>query len=50
MARMRAQKRAIHLRATDIAAERSAADHSLEVRLKEYDSAFLSQALQHERA
>ncbi|RZJ15498.1 MAG: hypothetical protein EON50_01590 [Acidovorax sp.] len=47
LARMRAQKRAVQLRAAAIA---SAADRSLEVRLKEYDSAFLSQALQHERA
>ncbi|MCE4555366.1 hypothetical protein [Pelomonas cellulosilytica] len=50
MARMRAQRRAVQIRAGEIAAERSAADHSLELRLKEYDSAFLSQALQHERA
>ncbi|OJA84424.1 hypothetical protein [Burkholderia ubonensis] len=49
LVRMRAQRRAVQLRATEIAAERSAADRSLEVRLKEYDSAFLSQALQHER-
>ncbi|KVG06595.1 hypothetical protein WJ24_01820 [Burkholderia vietnamiensis] len=47
--RMHAQKRAVQLRAAEIAAERSAADRSLEIRLKEYDSAFLSQALQHER-
>jgi hypothetical protein len=50
LARMRTQKRAIQLRATEISAERSAADRSLEARLKDYDSAFLSQALQHERA
>lgn len=50
LVRMRAQKRAVQLRAAEIAAERHAADRSLEVRLKEYDSAFLSQALQHERA
>lgn len=49
LARMRAQKRSVQLRAAEIAAERSVADRSLEVRLKEYDSAFLSQALQHER-
>lgn len=49
MGRMRAQQRAIQLRAAEIGVERSAADRSLEVRLKEYDSAFLSQALQHER-
>lgn len=50
LARMRAHRRAVQIRASEIAAERSAADHSLELRLKEYDSAFLSQALQHERA
>ncbi len=50
LARMRAQRRTVQLRAAEIASARSAADHSLEVRLKEYDSAFLSQALQHERA
>ncbi|MDO3608529.1 hypothetical protein [Ralstonia pseudosolanacearum] len=49
LARMREQRRIVQLRAVEIAAERSAADHSLEVRLREYDSAFLSQALQHER-
>lgn len=49
LARMHAQKRAVQLRAAEISAERSAADRSLAVRLKEYDSAFLSQALQHER-
>lgn len=50
LARMRAQRRTLQLRAAEISAERSAADRALEVRLKEYDSAFLSQALQHERA
>jgi hypothetical protein len=50
LGRMRGQRRAVQLRAAEIAAERGAADRSLEVRLKEYDSAFLSQALQHERA
>jgi uncharacterized Zn finger protein (UPF0148 family) len=50
LARTRAQRRAIQMRASEISAERSAADHSLELRLEEYDSAFLSQALQHERA
>ncbi len=49
LARMHSQRRAVQLRAADVAAERRAADHSLEVRLKDYDSAFLSQALQHER-
>ncbi len=49
LARMREQRRIVQLRTLEIAAERSAADHSLEVRLREYDSAFLSQALQHER-
>lgn len=49
LTRMRTQKRAVQLRAAEVAAERSAADYSLEIRLKEYDSAFLSQALQHER-
>ncbi|GAA5233530.1 hypothetical protein FOZ76_08425 [Verticiella sediminum] len=49
LVRTRAQSRALQQRAIEIAAERSAVDHSLEVRLKEYDSAFLSQALQHER-
>lgn len=49
LVRMRSQRRAVQLRAAEVAAERNAADHSLEVRLKEYDSAFLSQALQHER-
>jgi hypothetical protein len=50
LARIRAQKRVVQLRASELAAERNAADRSLEVRLREYDSAFLSQALQHERA
>ncbi len=49
LVRMRSQRRAVQLRAAEVAAQRSAADHSLEVRLKEYDSVFLSQALQHER-
>lgn len=49
LVRMLKQRRAIQLRTAEVAAERRAADHSLEVRLKEYDSAFLSQALQHER-
>lgn len=49
LGRMRGQRRAVQQRAAEIAAERNAADRSLEVRLKEYDSAFLSQALQHER-
>ncbi|MBI2309085.1 MAG: hypothetical protein HYU78_17485 [Rhodocyclales bacterium] len=49
LVRLLKQRRAIQLRAAEVAAERRAADHSLEVRLKEYDSAFLSQALQHER-
>lgn len=49
LARMRAQRRTVRLRAAEIAAERSLADRSLEIRLKEYDTAFLSQALQHER-
>lgn len=49
LVRLRNQRRSVQLRAAEIAAERSAADRSLEVRLKEYDSAFLSQALQHER-
>jgi hypothetical protein len=47
---MRSQKRAVQLRAAEITTERDAADRSLEVRLRDYDSAFLSQALQHERA
>lgn len=50
LTRMRAQKRAVVLRAGEIASERSAADRALDIRMKEYDSAFLSQALQHERA
>ncbi|UXC18823.1 hypothetical protein [Comamonas squillarum] len=50
LVRTRAQKRAVLLRAEEIASARSAADHALDIRLKEYDSAFLSQALQHERA
>lgn len=50
LARMRAQLRSVQLRAAEIASARNAADRSLEVRLREYDSAFLSQALQHERA
>jgi hypothetical protein len=50
LARMRAQKRAVQIRAVEISAERTAADQSLDLRLREYDSAFLSQALQHERA
>lgn len=50
LARMRVQKRAVVLRAGEIASERSAADRALDIRMKEYDSAFLSQALQHERA
>jgi len=50
LARMRAQKRAVLLRSGEIASERSAADRALDIRLKEYDSAFLSQALQHERS
>ena len=49
LTRMRAQKRAVVLRAGEIASERSAADRALDIRMKEYDSAFLSQALQHER-
>ncbi|QDF96912.1 hypothetical protein CJ010_10410 [Azoarcus sp. DD4] len=49
LARMRTQRRTVQLRAAEIAAERSAVDRSLDVRLREYDSAFLSQALQHER-
>lgn len=49
LTRLRAQRRIVHLRDAEIAAERNAVDRSLEVRLKEYDSAFLSQALQHER-
>jgi len=47
--RMRTQKRSVQLRTEEISAERSSADQSLALRLKEYDSAFLSQALQHER-
>lgn len=50
LGRMRVQKRAVVLRAGEIASERSAVDRALDIRLKEYDSAFLSQALQHERA
>ncbi len=50
LTRMRAQKRAVVLRAGEIASERSAVDRALDIRMKEYDSAFLSQALQHERA
>ncbi|MFC4299587.1 hypothetical protein [Castellaniella ginsengisoli] len=49
LARMHAQKRAVQIRVDEVVAERSAADHALGVRLREYDSAFLSQALQHER-
>lgn len=49
LVRLRSQRRLVHLRAAEISAERSSVDRSLEVRLKEYDSAFLSQALQHER-
>lgn len=49
LTRMHAQKRAVQFRIEEIRAERNEADLSLEVRLKEYDSAFLSQALQHER-
>ena len=50
LTRMRAQKRAIFFRAEEIASKRNATDHALDIRMKEYDSAFLSQALQHERA
>lgn len=49
LTRLRTQKRSVQLRAAEIASERAATDHSLDLRLKEYDSAFLSQALQHER-
>lgn len=49
LTRMRAQKRAVVLRAEEITSERSATDRALDIRMKEYDSAFLSQALQHER-
>lgn len=47
--RMRVQKRSVQSRTTEISAERTSADRSLALRLQEYDSAFLSQALQHER-
>lgn len=49
LVRMLRQRRVVQLRTAEVAAERSAVDHSLAVRLQEYDSAFLSQALQHER-
>lgn len=47
--RMRAQKRAVQSRTAEISAERTSADRSLSLRMHEYDTAFLSQALQHER-
>lgn len=48
--RLRAQRRAVQSRLVEATSERTAADQSLTLRLQEYDSAFLSQALQHERA
>lgn len=50
LARMRAQNRTVQARATELRRERLETDRALAVRLREYDSAFLSQALQHERA
>ena len=47
--RMRAQKHGVQTRSAELSAQRSATDRSLALRLREYDSAFLSQALQHER-
>lgn len=48
--RMRAQKHFLQLRAVDMSSERATADRALDARLRDYDTAFLSQALQHERA
>ncbi|NCT84092.1 MAG: hypothetical protein GXC94_13150 [Comamonadaceae bacterium] len=47
--RLARERGVIGRRAEEIASERRAANQSLEARLVEYDSAFLSQALQHER-
>ncbi len=47
--RMRAQRRAVQSRTAEISSERTATDRALAERLRDYDSAFLSQALEHER-
>lgn len=47
--RLERQRNVIGRRSEEIAFELNAANHALQARLMEYDSAFLSQALQHER-
>lgn len=47
--RLERQRLVIGRRSEELASELSAANHALQARLMEYDSAFLSQALQHER-
>lgn len=49
LTRMRAQQRALESRTMEISSERTATDRALAERLRDYDSAFLSQALEHER-
>ena len=47
--RMRVQRRTVESRTADLSSERTATDRALSEQLHNYDSAFLSQALEHER-
>lgn len=49
LSRMRTRLQQLEMRATDLSSQRTTADRALDARMREYDTTFLSQALQHER-